>query len=90
MQEQCTLLYNTATRATNPVNTKKTPPFSTLAAPLLVPVDAGELAAPLPVVGTDELLPTTTTLTTPVAAAVPNTLPAAAHGVRVNVFPLKV
>jgi hypothetical protein len=34
-----------------------------------------------------ELLDETTTLTTPVAALVPNTFPAAAHGVLVNESP---
>ena len=77
--------YNTAKRAGNTAATTTTPPLSRLTAPPVaaVVVEVGD--APLSLVG--ELVLATTELTTPVAAAVPMTFPAAAQGVLVNVSP---
>ena len=76
--------YNTAKRAGNAAATTTKPPLPRLTAPPVaaVVVEVGD--APLPLVG--EPVPATTE-TTPVAAAVPMTFPAAAQGVLVNVSP---
>ena len=82
------IVYNTARRANKPTKTGTAPPLPAFAAPLLL-VGVGDangvLLTALPeLVG---LAPATTELTTPVAALVPITFPAAAQGVRVKVSP---
>jgi hypothetical protein len=83
--QKATCTYNTAKRAGNATTTATKPPLSRLTAPPVaaVVVEVGD--APLPLVG--EPVTATTELTTPVAAAVPMTFPAAAQGVLVNVSP---
>jgi hypothetical protein len=79
------LLYNKAKTAATPISPKAKPPRFTVTASLLVPVPLELALAVAPPVA--ELLDTTTSLTTPVAALVPKTFPAAAHGVLVNESP---
>jgi hypothetical protein len=83
--QKATRTYNTAKRAGNAAATATKPLLSRPPAPPVaaVVVEAGD--APLPLVGEPVLA--TTELTTPVAAAVPMTFPAAAQGVLVNVSP---
>lgn len=83
--QKATCAYNTAKRAGNAAATTTKPPLPRLTAPpaAAVVVEVGDET--LPLVG--EPVPATTELTTPVAAAVPMTFPAAAQGVLVNVSP---
>lgn len=84
-QEQRIHLYNKAKIAATPISPKAKPPRFTLTASLLVPVPLELALAVAPLVA--ELLDATASLATPVAALVPKTFPAAAHGVLVNESP---